>query len=137
MAVVLEFPNQQQSMSRNDVIATIKNALQKRSGKTWSVTGGKGTAHGWLKIDAPPARRTWHFEPRLNLNDEYTEYEDASKPFGHMSPSDQEELKNLLGLERRVHHQGIQIPSGYDYYREYIARAKGHTPTTYGTPYWD
>lgn len=47
-------------MDRNETIKAIKTALQKCSGKTWSVTGGRGTAWGWLTIDAPPARRTWH-----------------------------------------------------------------------------
>ena len=46
-------------MSRSETIKAIKQALQKRSGKQWSVTGGKGTAYGWLSIDAPPKRRTW------------------------------------------------------------------------------
>lgn len=49
---------------RNDVIAAIKTALQKRSGKSWSVTGGRGTAYGWIRIDAPPARCTWKHVPR-------------------------------------------------------------------------
>ncbi len=44
---------------RDATIRRIKTALKKRSGKTWSVTGGKGTAYGWISIDAPPARRTW------------------------------------------------------------------------------
>jgi hypothetical protein len=47
------------SIDRNDAIKRIKSALKKRSGKDWSVTGGKGTAWGWIEIDAPPRRRTW------------------------------------------------------------------------------
>src|SRR2546423_1163620 len=43
---------------RNGIIKEIKTALETRSGKKWSVTGGKGTAYGWITIDAPPARRT-------------------------------------------------------------------------------
>lgn len=49
---------------RNAVIARIKSALQRRSGKSWSVTGGRGTAWGWITIDAPPTRRTWRLAAR-------------------------------------------------------------------------
>jgi hypothetical protein len=48
-------------MDRDVAIRLIRTALRKRSGKDWSVTGGKGTAWGWLTIDAPPRRRTWRF----------------------------------------------------------------------------
>jgi hypothetical protein len=46
---------------RDAAIKRIKTALQRRSGKTWSVTGGRGTAWGWITIDAPPRRRTWRW----------------------------------------------------------------------------
>ena len=46
---------------RDTTIKRIKTALQQRSGKTWSVTGGRGTAWGWITIDAPPRRRTWRW----------------------------------------------------------------------------
>jgi len=39
-------------MDRNETIKTIRAALRRRSGKLWSVTGGRGTAWGWLSIDA-------------------------------------------------------------------------------------
>ena len=53
-----------EDLSRAAVIARIKRGLESRSGKRWSVTGGTGTAYGWLHIDAPPARRTWRDRPR-------------------------------------------------------------------------
>lgn len=46
-------------MDRDVAIKRIKTALKKRSGKDWSVKGGRGTAWGWIKIDAPPRRKTW------------------------------------------------------------------------------
>ncbi len=49
-----------ETLTRHEAIKRIKTALQKRSGKTWSVTGGRGTAWGWLRIDASPKRCTWH-----------------------------------------------------------------------------
>jgi hypothetical protein len=45
-------------MDRDETIKQIKTALQRRSGKTWSVTGGRGTDWGWITITAPPKRCT-------------------------------------------------------------------------------
>ncbi len=106
----------EQDNSRNATIKRIKAALKNRSGKSWSVTGGKGTAWGWITITAPPSRR---------------------EGFGYLSDADTLELTALLGLPRAVHTQGENIPSGYDYYGEYIDRAEGRTPTECGQQYWD
>jgi hypothetical protein len=51
----------QESLTRDQAIKRIKAALKRRSGKEWSVRGGKGTAYGWITIDAPPKRRTWKY----------------------------------------------------------------------------
>ncbi len=48
-------------LDRDDAITQIRAALKQRSGKTWSITGGKGTAWGWITVDAPPRRRTWQY----------------------------------------------------------------------------
>ena len=45
-------------MDRNETIAALKAALKARSGGNWSVTGGRGTAWGWIRICAPPKRCT-------------------------------------------------------------------------------
>lgn len=100
---------------RNDVIKCIRTALRKRSGKVWSVSGGRGTAYGWITISAPPARRI---------------------EFGYMSDADRAELAKLLGKDS-VHCQGESIPAGTDYYREYVDRAEGRAPSVFGRPYWD
>lgn len=129
-------------LSRNDVIKAIKAALERRSGKKWSVTGGSGTAYGWITIDAPPKRRTWHYEatgeedPITGL-DIQREINDPSKEFGHSGPDDRAELTALLGLSKPIHHQGESVPAGSDYRAEYLDRAEGKTPGTVGTPYWD
>ena len=47
-----------EDLTRDQAIKRIRDALKLRSGKPWSVTGGTGTAWGWIRIDAPPARRT-------------------------------------------------------------------------------
>jgi hypothetical protein len=96
-------------IERNEAIARIKKALKARSGKTWSVTGNKGTAWGWINIDAPPARRTWRF----TIRDDHgcvicEEVNDPSAKFGHMSQVERKELAELLGVEF-VHHQGQSV----------------------------
>jgi hypothetical protein len=127
------------SIDRNDAIGAIKAALKARSGKSWSVTGGKGTAWGWITIDAPPKRRTAR-NVDSGRRDEmgYTIYDlvDTGQPGGYITPADQAELCALLGLER-MHDQGISIPAGNDYYIEYVNRAEGRNPSTHGVPYWD
>ena len=126
-------------LDRATAIARIRAALKKRSGKAWSVTGRTGTALGWLKIDAPPARQTWR-QRETGAKDErgYPIYEDydSGEPNGSMGPADRAELAALLGLAT-VHHQGELIPSGGDYYREYVDRAEGRKPAKVGTQYWD
>lgn len=99
---------------RNDIIQILRRELKRRSGKTWSVTGGRGTAYGWITITAPPKRMEgWS-----------------------MSKADQTELAALLGLEY-VHHQGEKIPSSNAHYTEYVDRARGLTPAKIAEPYWD
>jgi hypothetical protein len=132
-------------MDRKECIRRIKQGLQKRSGKEWSVTGGRGTAWGWITINAPPKRRTWDhiLKPGCNPDnrDSYT-YEDTGQPGGYMRPADQLELRILLGFELNkpdynVGQSGVSIPAGNDYREEYVCRAEGRTPTRYGEQYWD
>lgn len=102
-------------MTRNETIQAIRGGLKARSNKRWSVTGGRGTAYGWITIAAVPARQV---------------------EFGYTSEEDRKDLANLLGLEK-VHTQGVSIPSSNAYYQEYIDRANGKTPSVIGEPYWD
>lgn len=110
--------------SREATIAAIRAALKARSGKAWSVTGGSGTARGWITIDAPPARRTFEW--------------DGVTPGGcHPSLSDRQELGRLLGLDGPVHPQGVSVPASLAHRLEYIDRAEGRTPAKIAEPYWD
>lgn len=102
---------------RDQAIASIRKALRTRTGRTWSVTGGRGTVWGWITITAPPKRR---------------------ERYGEMSDTDRADLAKTLGLDlNMVRSQGVEIPSGSDYRREYVDRAEGRTPTVHGKPYWD
>lgn len=103
------------AQDRNTAIAAIRFALQRRTGRAWSVTGGRGTAWGWITVSSPPARRL---------------------DYGCMTDEDATALAAALGLDR-VHQQGVSIPASYGHRAEYVARALGKTPTTYGQTYWD
>lgn len=98
-------------MERNDAILRIRKALKERSGKTWSVRGGTGTAWGWITIDVPPAR-------------------EANRE------ADLRELAQLMNVDK-IHSQGMDIPASTDYWQEAVDRAEGRTPSVYGKPYWD
>jgi hypothetical protein len=127
------------NMDRNETIKKIKTALQKRSGMEWSVTGGRGTAWGWIEIDAPPKRRTCHAvkkEGALTDCPEDYEEKDTGQLGGYMTVEDRIRLADLLGLSD-VHFQGASIPASSAYYQEYVDRAEGRTPTVKGEPYWD
>lgn len=104
-----------QAMSRADVIKRIRDGLRRRSGKAWSVTGGRGTAYGWLRIISPPRRR----------------------PGGSMTDDDRAELGKLLGLNGPAHRQGVLVADSSAYYAEFIDRAEGVQPQILGEPYWD
>jgi len=102
-------------LGRNAVIRRIRNALRARSGKPWSVKGGRGTTWGWITISSPPKRCEGH---------------------DYMPPQERDELARLLGLGR-VHQQGQDVPNSNDYYVEFIDRAEGRAPRIVGEPYWD
>jgi len=129
-------------MNRNETTKQMRTALKRRSGKTWSVTGGSGTSHSWLMIDAPPARRTFtHIpKPHNTTNEpgaENWDEVDTGKPGGHTSPKERRELATLLGLDSIVGTGGVSIPASNDYWREYIDRCEGRTPAKCGEIYWD
>lgn len=126
-------------LDRDETIAAIRSALKRRSGKAWSVKGGRGTGAGWISIDAPPRRKTAHWVDK-GRRDAYgnVEYdlEDTGELGGYMTPADAEELRELLSLDR-VHHQGVSIAASTGHRVEYVARAEGRSPSTFGVQYWD
>lgn len=150
--------------SRDAVCKRIKAALVKRSGKQWSVTGGRGTAYGWITISAPKARlgcaRLHDYAWQTNIcttcgkhrNEAFLEENPGLRRKwliacpdhactdrcygGYIVPEDREELATLLGLDD-IHMQGVSIPASTAYYIEHIDRAEGRTPRKYGVQYWD
>lgn len=102
-------------MNRDEAIRRIRAGLKKRSGKTWSVTGGRGTGWGWIRIMSPPARR-----------DGYS-----------MSAEDRAELGRLLGMAGPAHGQGEQVPASTAYYTRYVELAETGSSTVEARPYWD
>lgn len=130
-------------VDRDEAIKAIRVALKRRTGVAWSVTGGRGTAWGWITITAPPKRRTAKWLKREGApvgNGRASDYElvDTGVPqeFGYVTPADLVTLGEALGLER-VHEQGVDIPAGTDYRIEYVARAEGRYASAVGVPYWD
>lgn len=125
-------------IDRDEAITRIRAGLKKRTGRVWSVTGGRGTSWGWIRIDVPPAARTWRHRLLDGLPDWPENYKgyDSAQPGGNMTPTDRAALAAALDLEQ-VHEQGESIPASSAYYQEYVDRAEGRTPTRVGTPYWD
>ena len=141
-------------MDRNETIIAIRTALKNRSGKQWSVTGGTGTAWGWIKISVPPSRRgcAMHhqfaydtcevcgadrFTAGLGFCEQHV-CNTGRYPCGNSSitPADRKELAELLSL-KSVDASGESVPASSAYYREYIARAGGLNPSVCGKQYWD
>lgn len=111
-------------MDRDEVIKRIRSALRRRTGLAWSVSGGRGTAWGWITITAPPRRRV-----------------DSKGQVGgpgayYLSEVDRRTLDFALKLGS-VHIQGVRIAASREYRQEYVDRAEGRSPSVFGTPYWD
>ena len=114
---------------REGVIKELRRALKARTGLTWSVTGGKGTAYGWIRIDAPPKERRFDSTGTVELT--------GTGPCGYMSLKRRKMLADALGLGQPTHCQGESIPSQYDYQQEYLERANGLVPSVKGVAQWD
>jgi len=102
--------------TRNEVIATLKANLKGRVSFPLSITGGKGTAYGWITIRTAPRA--------------------AENEYGYMTEAQRAELAKALGLNS-VHMQGVMIASSNAYYQEYLDRSAGKTPSKIAEPYWD
>lgn len=104
------------AIDRYEAIVAIRTALKRRTGRTWSVTGGRGTAWGWITVTAPPKRRV----------DGY-----------YLSEDDAAVLGEAMGMEGAAHMQGVSIAADTSYRIEYVARAEGRRSSVVGRQYWD
>lgn len=110
-------PADDRDFTRDEAITAIRAALRERTGRPWTVTGGRGTGWGWITLHAPPKRRG---------------------RFDYMGDDDRTVLAEALGLTLAdVGQQGVVIPAQGDYRCEYVDRARGVTPITLGRPGWD
>jgi hypothetical protein len=98
-----------------DFSRQLAKELRARSGKRWSVRGSRGTGTGWYRIGAPPARVV----------------------DGYMTTQDRVELAALLGLDKPVHSQGQQVMASGASHDEFLDRARGYTPRSFGVRDWD
>ena len=102
-------------LERKDAVRRLKAALKEVTGQTWSVHGGKGTAYGWITVEAPKSRRVsvranprhtdeWETpdEPR------HFEYQHDSGENYYTSEADCQTLAAAFGRER-VGWQGLSI----------------------------
>jgi hypothetical protein len=105
------------SMDRTAVCAAIKRHLKARTGITFSVTGGRGTAWGWLYIAATKQR--------------------AADQWGRLTPSDAKVLADALGLRDEYVGDSVSIPAGSDWWTEYLQRAETGACTVRGERRWD
>lgn len=119
-ATILSFPgaapghdHPADGLGRDTAIAQIKAALEERSSLRWSVTGGRGTAWGWITVKAQSAKH-------------------------EQTQAEAEELARLFGLTSwGMCHQHLSIPASDAHRREYVDRAEGVTPCVTGEQYWD
>lgn len=126
------------AQDRNQTIALLKELLKQRTGTSWSVRGGKGTAWGWIKIESMPARQTWRSrlkEGAMSNAPENFERYDSGMPGGSMSPDDIAALSDALG--KRVHCQGESVAASTQHRLEVLQRAAGVQVTAKPEQYWD
>ena len=98
---------------RDATIRALRAELKARTGLAWSVTGGQGSAWGWIKISSPPKRR--------------------ATPW-HMTDEDAQILADAFAED--VSRQGVSIPASPAYRSAYLDALCGREVTP-ATPYWD
>ena len=112
-------------LDRSEACKRIRVALKRKTGKTWSVTGGRGTAWGWLTVAAPPKRRVCHAQnPRWeawDMTSQEPSYFERQPEEGetayYTSDADARLITKAFKLNRKVHFQGLQIsPDEWEFY---------------------
>lgn len=104
-------------LTRDEIIKRIKAALKAKTGRTWSVTGGRGTSWGWITVEAQPKDRVCHDEnpaydwrdPKPGISCSIDRKPNAGEIGYYTSEEDRKVLAQAFGLDRPVHHQGLSI----------------------------
>lgn len=122
-------------MDRKEATKRIRQALKKRTDRVWSVRGDRGTAWGWLRIEAAKSRRVMHDDnPRY---DRYALHQ-SELPWIERKPGkgetayctsqeDREILVKALGISMDFSSvQGVSISP--DQWQWYIDRAENGPP---------
>ena len=94
-----------------EACAELRALLRKATGRSWSVTHGRGTAYGWITVHAMPKDRV----------------------DGYLSDRDARTLAALFGEDRPVHCQGLSIsPDARELYVEQLGKGARYvlTPST-------
>lgn len=114
-------------IERPEAVKRIKAALKRKTGKTWSVHGARGTAWGWITVEAPKSRRVSHRENPAYVSHwetpdepycfEYVREKGDGENY-YTSMVDCEILARIFGKDNPlVCHQGLSIsPDSREYY---------------------
>lgn len=85
-------------INRADAIKSIKVGLKKLTGRSWNVSGNRGTAYGYINIDAPKARRNF---------DSYGKLLEQVDSYAYMGLEDRRALAQVFKCGDTVHFQGM------------------------------
>lgn len=126
-------PAPKESLTRKETIRRIRAALKRKTGKSWTVRGGRGTGWGWIRVESPPRRRVCHEtvgDPRDPdfLNKPYEErFREVAPALGKTAYStplaEAREIAAAFGdgHKRRVGDQGMTIsPDEWEVYVEMV-----------------
>ena len=112
-------------IDRAEACKRIRAAMKRKTGKTWSVRGGRGTGWGWITVGAPPKRRICH-DPNpewkcwdiTNTVSPYFERQPKDGERGrYTSDAERAEIAGAFGLTHPAHMQGLSIsPDEREYY---------------------
>ena len=104
-------------INRPDSIARIRAALKAKTGRNWSVSYGRGTASGWMRVQAQPRDRVcrddnpaydWQ-NPKPEIPASLERKPEPGEIGYYTSLSDCKIIAAAFGLNRPVHFQGLSI----------------------------
>jgi hypothetical protein len=113
-------------MTRNEATKRIRKALKEKTGRVWSVTGGRGTGYGWVRIQAAKKDRVAHrqnpgYKGWMTISQcvmetgkppwiEFVSDDKAENQY--TSDADCELLTRIFQTPYKHHYQGLSIKPG-------------------------